>query len=73
MYQAFSKTLLALSTAALFSTTALAQKPVATAGYTVSVFAVFAVTYLGDTLRWNHLAAFACLALAGFFAFHKWT
>jgi uncharacterized protein (DUF486 family) len=40
---------------------------------TVSVFAVFAVTYLGDTLRWNHLAAFACLALAGFFAFHKWT
>ena len=40
MYQAFSKTLLALSTAALFSSTALAQKPVATAGYTVSVFAV---------------------------------
>ena len=40
---------------------------------TVSVFAVFAVTYLGETLRWNHLASFACLALAAFFAFHKWT
>jgi len=39
---------------------------------TVSVFAVFSVLYLGDTLRWNHLAAFACLAAAGFFAFHKW-
>src|ERR1700756_5570199 len=30
---------------------------------TVTVFAVFAVTYLGETLRWNHLAAFACLGL----------
>lgn len=40
---------------------------------TVSVFAIFALLYLGETLRWNHLAAFACLVLAAFFAFHKWT
>ena len=40
---------------------------------TVSVFVVFAVTYLGEQIRWNHLAAFGCLALAAFFAFHKWT
>jgi hypothetical protein len=40
MNQAISKSLLALSAAALLTTTALAQKPVATAGYSVSVFAV---------------------------------
>jgi uncharacterized protein (DUF486 family) len=40
---------------------------------TVSVFAVFSVTYLHEAIRWNHLVAFACLAAAGFFAFHKWT
>jgi uncharacterized protein len=39
---------------------------------TVSVFAVFSVLYLGDSLKWNHLAAFTCLAAAGFFAFHSW-
>ncbi len=39
---------------------------------TVSIFAVFSVFYLGDTLRWNHVMAFACVAAAGFFAFHKW-
>ncbi len=37
------------------------------------VFGVFTVTYLGETLRWNHLAAFGCLAGAAFFAFHKWS
>src|SRR3984957_11433468 len=40
MNQAISRSLLALSTAALFSTTALAQKPAATPGYSISVFAV---------------------------------
>jgi uncharacterized protein (DUF486 family) len=34
---------------------------------TLSVFAVFAVAYLGETLRWNHVAAFLCiLAAVGF-------
>ena len=37
---------------------------------TVAVFAVFAVTYLGEAIRWNHLAAFGCLVMAAFFAFH---
>jgi len=39
---------------------------------TLSVFAVFSVLYLGETLRWNHLVAFGFLILAAFFAFHHW-
>src|SRR5215218_3416503 len=40
---------------------------------TVAVFAVFAVFYLGESIRWNHLAAFGGLVLAAFFTFHKWS
>lgn len=40
---------------------------------TVTVFAVFSVYYLGEAIRWNHAAAFACLVMAAFFAFHNWT
>jgi len=40
---------------------------------TVTVFAVFSVTYLGEAMRWNQLAAFGCLAMAAFFAFYKWS
>ena len=39
---------------------------------TLLVFGVFSVTYLGEALRWNHMVAFAFLALAAFFAFNKW-
>jgi len=39
---------------------------------TLSVFAVFSVTYLGQPLKWNYLAGFACISLAAFFVFHKW-
>jgi uncharacterized protein len=39
---------------------------------TLVVFAVFSVTYLGEALKWNHIVAFALIALAAFFAFHKW-
>lgn len=39
---------------------------------TLSVFAVFSVCYLGESLSWNHLAGFACIALGAFFIFHKW-
>ena len=39
---------------------------------TLVVFAVFSVTYLGEKLRWNHVAGFACLILAVFFVFHDW-
>ena len=31
---------------------------------TLGVFAVFSVSYLGETLRWNFLAAAACLVAA---------
>ena len=34
---------------------------------TISVFAVFAVLYLGELIRWNHMAAFGCLILGGLF------
>ncbi|HEV2653192.1 MAG TPA: DMT family protein [Rhizomicrobium sp.] len=36
---------------------------------TLCVFAVFSLTYLGEPLRWNHLAAFVCLVGAAYFAF----
>ena len=39
---------------------------------TLLVFAVFSVTYLGEALKWNHIVAFGLIALAAFFAFHKW-
>ena len=39
---------------------------------TLVVFAIFSVTYLGEALKWNHVVAFALIALADFFAFHKW-
>ncbi len=36
---------------------------------TLSVFAGFAFWYLGERLRWNHLAAFACIIGAVLFTF----
>jgi uncharacterized protein len=40
---------------------------------TLLVFGVFSVTYLGESLRWNNMAAFGFLCCAAFFSFHKWT
>jgi uncharacterized protein (DUF486 family) len=40
---------------------------------TLLVFAVFSVTYLGETLKWNHMVAFLFLCGAAFFSFHKWS
>lgn len=34
---------------------------------TVIVFCVFAVFFLGEKLKWNHFAAFACVIAAVFF------
>jgi len=39
---------------------------------TLLVFAVFSITYLGEAIKWNHVAAFGCLVAAGVFAFHDW-
>ena len=36
---------------------------------TLVVFAFFSVWYLGDTIRWNHVAAFGCLVAAVWFMF----
>jgi uncharacterized protein (DUF486 family) len=38
---------------------------------TLAVFAAFAIFWLGESIRWNHLAAFACLVAAAFFMFQK--
>jgi uncharacterized protein (DUF486 family) len=39
---------------------------------TLTVFSVFSVFYLGEKLRWNYAAGFACMVLGVFFVFHKW-
>ncbi|MFO0837115.1 MAG: DMT family protein [Phycisphaerae bacterium] len=39
---------------------------------TLIVFCAFAVAYLQEPLRWNHLAAFALLLAAVFFVFFPW-
>lgn len=39
---------------------------------TLSVFAIFSVTYLKEPLGWNHLAGFTLIAAGAFFIFHKW-
>ena len=36
---------------------------------TLTVFSVFALTYLGERIRWNHVAAFVCLPAAEAFTF----
>jgi len=40
---------------------------------TLLVFAVFSVTYLGESLRWNQGVAFLFLCGAAFFSFHKFS
>ncbi len=39
---------------------------------TLVVFSVFAVTYLGQRLRWNDFVAFGLMLSAVFFVFYKW-
>ena len=36
---------------------------------TLAVFALFSIFYLGEAVRWNYLAAFACLIAAVVFIF----
>jgi len=36
---------------------------------TLTVFAGFAILYLGERIRWNHLAAFVCILAAVAFTF----
>lgn len=37
---------------------------------TLAVFGIFAVTYLGEGLRWNHFVGFGLLVAAAFFIFY---
>ena len=39
---------------------------------TLSVFAIFSVTYLKEPLSWNHAIGFSLIAGGAFFIFHKW-
>jgi uncharacterized protein (DUF486 family) len=39
---------------------------------TLSVFAVFSITYLGEAFRWNHALGFALIAAGAFFVFEQW-
>lgn len=38
---------------------------------TLIVFCAFAVLYLGESFKWNHLASFVCLVGAAFFMFRE--
>lgn len=38
---------------------------------TLSVFGVFSVFYLGEAIRWNHIAAFVLIVAAAFLLFRK--
>jgi uncharacterized protein (DUF486 family) len=46
-----------------------AQLKVAQEIITLIVFSVFAIFYLGVTIKWNHIAAFLCLVGAACFVF----
>lgn len=39
---------------------------------TLTVFAVFSATYLGEGLGWNHAVGFTLIAAGAFFIFHSW-
>ena len=47
----------------------LAQLKIMQEVITLSVFVPFAVFYMNESLRWNHLAAAVCLVLAVVFVF----
>ncbi|HRG58010.1 MAG TPA: DMT family protein [Bacteroidia bacterium] len=38
----------------------------------LTVFALFAVYMMNETIKWNYIVAFLCLILAVFFMFKKW-
>ena len=39
---------------------------------TLTVFAIFSVTYLKEPLTWNYFAGAGFIVLGAFFIFHKW-
>ena len=39
---------------------------------TLVIFAAFSVAYLGESLRWNHIAGFALIGTGALFVFKPW-
>ena len=39
---------------------------------TLTEFAVFSITYLGERFRWNYGVGFAFIVVGAFFVFHQW-
>jgi uncharacterized protein (DUF486 family) len=39
---------------------------------TLTVFCIFSVYYLGEPIKWNHLAGFAIICVGVFVIFKKW-
>ena len=39
---------------------------------TLSVFAIFSITYLGEPFKWNYGVGFLFIAAGAFFVFHQW-
>jgi uncharacterized protein (DUF486 family) len=39
---------------------------------TLAVFSVFSVSFLGESIRWNHAVGFALMALGATFVFKPW-
>jgi len=52
-----------------YGTFSLAQLKIMQEVITLAVFAGFAVLYMGEALKWNYFAAFACLVGAVVFIF----
>jgi len=38
----------------------------------LTVFAIFAVYFMQESIKWNYIVSFICLILAVFFMFKKW-
>jgi uncharacterized protein len=38
----------------------------------LTVFSVFSVLYLGETIKWNYILGFVLIVLAVFVIFKKW-
>jgi uncharacterized protein len=39
---------------------------------TLTVFAIFSSSYLGELFKWNYAAGFAFISVGAFFVFHQW-
>jgi uncharacterized protein (DUF486 family) len=39
---------------------------------TLTVFAIFSISYLGEAFKWNYAAGFAFISVGAFFVFHQW-